>query len=72
MGLFAPKGLPAAISERLSKELQTVMARPDVQQQILALSAEPAYLPPAQFADFIAIESRRWSAVIAGLPKSNP
>lgn len=72
MGLFAPKGVPAAISERLSKELQAVMARADVQQQILALSAEPAYLPPAQFAEFIAIESRRWSTVIAGLPKSNP
>jgi len=72
MGLFAPKGVPVAISDRLSKELQTVLGRADVQQQILALSAEPAYLTPAQFAEFIATESRRWSGVIAGLPKATP
>ncbi len=69
MGLFAPKGLPAAVSERLEKELQAILAKPDIQQQILALAAEPAYLNGAQFAGFIDTESKRWARVIANLPK---
>jgi len=71
MGLFAPKGIPTAVSERLSKELQLMLSKPEVQQQILNLAAEPAYLPPSQFSDFIAIESKRWSSVISGLQKTN-
>lgn len=69
MGLFAPKGLPPAVSDRLEKELQAILARPEVQQQILSLAAEPAYLGGAQFAGFIDTESRRWARVIASLPK---
>lgn len=69
MGLFAPKGLPAAVSERLEKELQAILAKPDIQQQILALAAEPAYLNGAQFTGFIDNESKRWARVIANLPK---
>ena len=69
MGLFAPKGLPAAVSDRLEKELQAILAKPDIQQQILALAAEPAYLGGAQFAGFIDTESKRWARVIASLPK---
>jgi tripartite-type tricarboxylate transporter receptor subunit TctC len=69
MGLFAPKGLPAAVSDRLEKELQAVLAKPDIQQQILALAAEPSYLGGAQFAGFIDTESKRWARVIASLPK---
>lgn len=72
MGLFGPKGLPQAVSERLARELQTIMAKPEVQQQVLALSAEPSYLGPAAFSEFIATESRRWSGVMAGLPKPAP
>jgi len=71
MGLFAPKGIPTAISERLSKELQSMLAKPEVQQQILNLAAEPAYLSPTQFTEFIAKESKRWATVIAGLPKAS-
>lgn len=69
MGLFGPKDLPPAVTDRLGKALQTIMAQPDVQQQVMALSAEPAYLNPAQFGEFIATESKRWAGVIAALPK---
>lgn len=69
MGLFLPKGVPAPIVQRLSKELRAVLARPDVQNQILALSAEPAFLDAGPFAAFIAVESKKWAQVIAALPK---
>ncbi len=69
MGLFGPKGIPPQTQERLEKELQTIMAKPEVQKQILALAAEPSYLNGVQFASFIDNESKRWFAVINALPK---
>lgn len=69
MGMFAPKGLAPSVSDKLAKGIQTVLEKPEVQAQILNLSAEPAYLGPEPFAAFIAAESRRWTQVIAGLPK---
>lgn len=69
MGLFAPKGLPASVSDRLANELRAILEKPEVQKQILNLAAEPAYLGPAQFTSFIDAESQRWAHVIATLPK---
>jgi len=69
MGLFAPKGLPPSVVERLGREIRAALAKADVQAQIVALSAEPAYLDAAAFASFIAGESKKWSTVIASIPK---
>ena len=69
MGMFAPKGVPADVSDKLAKGIQTVLEKPEVQAQILNLSAEPAYLGPKPFATFITAESRRWATVIDSLPK---
>jgi tripartite-type tricarboxylate transporter receptor subunit TctC len=69
MGMFAPKGLPPEVLDKLSKSIEAVLAKPEIQTQILNLSAEPAYLGPKAFADFIDAESRRWGAMIASLPK---
>ena len=69
MGLFLPKGVPAAVTDRLSREIQAILAKADVQNQILALAAEPAALNGEQFASFINGESARWAKVITELPK---
>lgn len=69
IGLFAPKGIPSAVSDKLAKELNVILEKPEVQKQVLALAAEPAYLDPQQFTSFIDIESKRWARVIASLPK---
>lgn len=69
MGLFAPKGVPQATLDRLTREIQTVLAKPEVQAQILALSAEPAFLDGPKFGAFIAGESKKWAQLIAAIPK---
>lgn len=69
MGLFLPRGVPPAVIDRLSREVQVILAKPEVQNQILALAAEPSALPPEGFAAFIDQESARWAKVIASLPK---
>lgn len=65
MGLFAPAGLPAAVVARLSREVQAILARPDIQTRVLALGAEPAYLGDSAFRSFISAESQQWKALIA-------
>ena len=68
MGLFMPRGVPGPVVDRLSKEVSAALAKPEVQTQILALSAEPAYLDAATFGRFIGDESRKWAQVIASIP----
>lgn len=68
MGLFAPAQTPVAVRTRLTQALKTVMAKPEVQAQIVALSAEPNFLEAAPFGQFIAVESKKWAAVIARIP----
>lgn len=69
MGLFLPAKTPVDVRNRLSNALQKVMVNPSVQSQIQALAAEPAYLEPQAFSDFIAAESKKWSTVIAQIQK---
>lgn len=69
MGLFLPKGVPADVTKTLSQALQKILQKPEVQQQILALSAEPSYLSSEQFTQFIDKETTRWGGVISNLPK---
>lgn len=69
MGLFAPKGLSPAVSERLSSALKLIMEKPEVQQKLLELAVEPDYLDARQFDGFIDAESKRWASVIGSLPK---
>lgn len=65
MGLFLPAKTPVEVRNRLSGALQKVMANPTVQSQIQGLAAEPAYLEPQAFGEFIASETKKWGSVIA-------
>ena len=69
MGLFLPAKTPAAVTAKLSSALQKVMADPAVQKQITHLAAEPAYMEPKAFGQFIAGESKKWAEVIGKIPK---
>lgn len=68
MGLFAPAAVPAAVKTRLNDALKTIMAKPEVQEQIVRLAAEPSYEDGAAFGRFIAAESKKWGEVIAKIP----
>ncbi len=70
MGLFLPTKTPLDVRNRLSNALQKVMANPNVQSQIQALAAEPAYLEPKAFGDFIDAESKKWGTVVSQIQKT--
>ena len=63
-GLFAPKGTPPAIVERLEKEVREVVKQPDVQQKLSDLGAEPVGSSAADFAAFLKSETAKWAKVI--------
>ena len=69
LGMFAPKGVPQEVRDKLAGGIQRILEKPEVQAQILNLSAEPAYLGAKPFAAFIEAESTRWATVLASLPK---
>jgi tripartite-type tricarboxylate transporter receptor subunit TctC len=63
-GLYAPGGTPAAIVERLNREVNAALAQPAVKAQIHTLAAEPSPMSPSQFAALMQEDSRRYGAVI--------
>ncbi len=67
MGLFAPASTPGAVRERLSRAVKAILDKAEVQQQIVALSAEPSYLDASAFSDFITSESGKWDKVISAI-----
>ncbi|MGN8080896.1 tripartite tricarboxylate transporter substrate binding protein [Variovorax sp. 22077] len=63
-GFFVPKGTPRPIVERLSAEVQAAVRDPQTRARLVALGADPVGGSPAEFATFIAGESRSWAQLI--------
>lgn len=63
-GLFAPKGTPRPIVDKLAAEVDHVFRMPDVASRLTKLGADPAPMSPDQFAAFIASERPKWRKVI--------
>jgi len=70
-GLAAPARTPPAVIERLSREVQAVLAQPDVQKQLLDLNLVAQGSTPEQLKQRLAQDITRWSDVIerAHIPK---
>ena len=66
-GLFTTGGTPPAVVERLAKEVQTIIARPDVAAQFAAQGVEPATNSPKVFAAFVDSELTRWAKEIKAM-----
>ena len=63
-GLIAPAGVPDAIVNKLSVEVATILARPDVRDRLIAAGTEPQSMTPQEFASFIADEQAKWRKLI--------
>ena len=68
-GMAAPAGTPAAIVERLNKEINAGIADPGIKARLAALGGEPLPGPPGEFGKLIAEETEKWAKVVraAGL-----
>ncbi|MBL8351913.1 MAG: tripartite tricarboxylate transporter substrate binding protein [Burkholderiaceae bacterium] len=63
-GLWAPKGTPAPVVERMASELKNAFASKELQAAWANLGAEPPTLVGKAFGDFVAGETRRWADVV--------
>ncbi len=63
-GLVAPKGLPAPIADRINRDVNTVLAMPDVVTQLDTYGAEDGGGARERFAQFIASEQAKWARVV--------
>jgi len=66
-GLYAPKGTPKAIIEKLSKALQEALKDPNVKQRFADLGSEPVALnraTPSALSAQLKSEIERWAPII--------
>ncbi|ULX52596.1 LacI family transcriptional regulator [Cupriavidus taiwanensis] len=63
-GLWAPRGTPAAVVEKLAAHAAAALKRPDVRQQYADMGAEPVGSSPADFARYNAAEGRKWAEIV--------
>jgi tripartite-type tricarboxylate transporter receptor subunit TctC len=52
-GLWAPAGTPAAVAEKIARDLGRVVALPDVRERLAGLGAEPMSMTPPEFSRFV-------------------
>ena len=63
-GLFAPRGTPKAIVDKLAAETQRILRLPDVRERFAGLGAEPVGSTPAEFAQHVQREIGKWARVV--------
>jgi tripartite-type tricarboxylate transporter receptor subunit TctC len=63
-GLLVPAKTPEPVIARLNKETLKALASPTVQRRLIEDSSTPVGAGPKDFAQFIASEQKRWSAVV--------
>ena len=64
LGLMAPKGTPAAIVERLNKEVVDILKSESMSGSIREKGAEPAPTTGAEFDNFLVLEIAKWGKVV--------
>ncbi len=64
-GLAVPAKTPKDVVARLNRELQTILANPEVKKRLADLSLHAQGGTPEQAAELLAAETKRWSEVIA-------
>lgn len=63
-GMLAPASLPQPHIDKLAAETQKAVRSPAALERLKGDAAEPVGGTPAQFAQFIAVEQKRWKQVV--------
>ena len=62
-GLFAPKGTPPEVVEKLSGALRDILAEPAIRQRLAEIGFEEQWLNAKDFGAFVAAENELWAAL---------
>ncbi|WP_198374660.1 Bug family tripartite tricarboxylate transporter substrate binding protein [Neoroseomonas rubea] len=63
-GILGPAGTPAAVVERMNREVNALLGRAEFRAKLAAQGVEPLAGTPAEFAALIARDRARWGEVI--------
>ena len=63
-GLLGPAGVSTEIVDRMNREVRAILASTDVKARLFALGAEPMNMSPVDFKNYIAADTKKWSAVV--------
>lgn len=63
-GLMAPKGLSAAVTQKLNREVKAVLETPEVRDRLALSGAETVSSTPQEFAGFVKAEIAKWRRVV--------
>jgi tripartite-type tricarboxylate transporter receptor subunit TctC len=63
-GMGAPKKTPPEIIAKLNREINAVLAEPDVKKRLTELGGEPLIATPEDFGAMIAAETEKWEKVV--------
>jgi tripartite-type tricarboxylate transporter receptor subunit TctC len=63
-GMGAPRKTPPEIIARLNREINAVLAEPEVRKRLIELGGEPLITTPQDFGAMIAAETEKWEKVV--------
>ena len=63
-GLFAPAGTPSAVIESLNKEVNSILAAPDIKSKLDADNVSVPKNTPAEFADYVKAEAAKFEKLV--------
>jgi len=63
-GLSAPARTPAAVIERIAREMQVVLALPEVVKRWEEIGAESSTRTPSEYSAFVKAELEKWTPVV--------
>ena len=62
--LFAPRGTPAEIVEKMAEHVQRALQLADTRRRLMEIGVEPLFMGPAQLDAFVKAERPKWGDVI--------
>lgn len=65
LGLGAPRSTPPDIVDKLNKEINAVLATPEMRERIAGLGSTPFVVSPDELAAFIVTATKKWAKVVA-------
>lgn len=62
--LFAPRGTPPAVVQKMGEHVQRVLHQPEVRRKLMDIGVEPLVMGPAQLDQFVKTERPKWGEII--------
>ena len=63
-GIAVPAGTPRAVAERLNRDINAILASPEMRQKLAEQGADAIGGPPEAFAEHVRAEREKWSRLI--------